>query len=814
MTSGTTIDAIAEFVAPEGSELSPKTVDRLHGHILVVDDDPSGCRVLEAKLRAAGHKVTSSLDPFEGQQLAISESPDMIVSDVCMPGMDGIEFTRWIRDQPATTRVPVLLLTCLDDVEILSRGLDAGANDFLTKPVNSLELQTRIQSLLRTKRLIEDLEVSPTRIASEQVNSDQQPLSWQRSRDRNAKGKSQILLIDDDKSQRRLFQTYMSGLDCEIHAVGTGRMAIQWLDQNTPDVVVSDLLLPDIDGYQIIEQIKNNPRLEHTRVLVISVLSDVNDRAKALNLGADDFVVKGFSRVEFHARIQRLLRLKATMDRLHRQRDEAAMRAVTDSLTGLVTHGYIGEALTQGLSAARRAGESYSLIFADIDHFKAFNDTFGHATGDLVLRGVADTIQQTVRTSDTAGRYGGEEFVMLLPKTDCEEALLVAERIRANIEAKMLVPADGNQNRSIRVTASLGVATFPQDADDMESLLQRADEAMYSVKQQGRNSVVAFGQNVVQDIGERKVLIVDDEERNLRLLKAFLAPAKYDLLTAGDGVEALDVARRSRPDVILLDAMMPRLSGFDVCRRLKSEPGTRLIPIILVTALTGRDDRLRAIEAGADAFISKPIDREELLTQVRAFLRNKQTTDVLEDAETVIFTLARAVEGRDHSTGGHVERVSHYAVELGKAIGLSPSEISGLRDAGIVHDIGKISIPDAVLMKPGTLTTDERKVIQQHVELGYELLRPLRTFKNALPAVRFHHERLDGSGYPLGLRGDEIPLSAQVLAIVDVYDALTTDRVYRPAFTQQKSFEILRDEVQRGLHDSELVEAFISLINS
>jgi putative two-component system response regulator len=232
---------------------------------------------------------------------------------------------------------------------------------------------------------------------------------------------------------------------------------------------------------------------------------------------------------------------------------------------------------------------------------------------------------------------------------------------------------------------------------------------------------------------------------------------------------------------------------------------------MLITSLNGSQDRLRGIEAGADEFLNKPVNREELLARVRSLIRSKRTTDLLEDAEIVIFTLAKAIESRDPSTGGHVERVSHYAVQLGKALNLPETQLEGLRRAGVVHDIGKIIIPDHILLKPGKLTADERRIMERHVEVGYELLQPLRTFAESLPGVRFHHERLDGSGYPLGLRGEQVPLVAQVMAIVDVYDALTTDRVYRPALSKAEAMQTLRYEAKRGLHNMELVETFCRL---
>ncbi len=796
--------------------LTVSTETTVQSHVLVVDDDPAGCRLIEARLKANGHRVTTCNDSRRAQQLALQHRPDLIVSDVCMPGLNGIEFTRWTRTQTDIADTPVLLVTSHDDFELLSRGLDAGADDFLTKPIDPVELRARMHVLVRQQVTVRTHTFATS--AEDSSRSEQSAGHERVSAPDNEESEATpasptILFIEDDQQQCHLLETYLAGLPCTAHICNSGSDALGWLDKNSADLIVCDLMLPDIDGYQVIEGIRANPKFANTPLLAISVLSDVEDRVKALNLGADDFVLKGFCRLEFQARVRRLLKMKSTIDDLQTRWHEAAQRAVTDSLTGLVTHGYISETLSHDLQLARRANESHSVIFVDVDHFKTFNDKYGHALGDEVLKRVADVISKAIRSADTAARFGGEEFVISLPKTNSDDARGVAERIRTSVEdMEIAVDSDG-ETRNIRVTASVGLATFPEDAHDVETLLQHADEAMYSAKQAGRNTVITFSANGSAGIANHRVLVVDDEPPNVRLISAILASDRYEILTAENGAEALEIARHSNPDVILMDAMMPRMTGFDACRRLKNEASTRLIPVVLVTALTGRENKLKSIEAGADAFITKPVDKDELRTQVKAFLKNKRTTDSLENAETVIYTLARAVEGRDSSTGGHVERVSHYAVELGRAIGLSEGEINGLRSAGIVHDIGKISIPDAVLLKPGKLDEHEREIIERHVELGYELLKPLRTFDDALPVVRFHHERLDGSGYPMGLKGDDIPITAQVLAIVDVYDALITDRVYRKAFSKEKTIAILREEAERGLHNPELVETFIRLID-
>lgn len=224
---------------------------------------------------------------------------------------------------------------------------------------------------------------------------------------------------------------------------------------------------------------------------------------------------------------------------------------------------------------------------------------------------------------------------------------------------------------------------------------------------------------------------------------------------------------------------MPRLTGFQACEKIKNNPDTYLIPVILITALSDKQDRIEGIKVGADDFLTRPVDRTELLARVRSLLRLKQRTDELERAESVLFALAQSIEGKDPYTHGHCERLAEYSARLGEQLGLPEDQITALRRAGIVHDVGKIAVPDAILLKPGRLTPDEWRIIREHPVVGERICAPLKSFRFVLPIIRHHHEKLDGSGYPDGLSGEAIPVTARVLQMVDVYDALTTERPYK-----------------------------------
>lgn len=309
-----------------------------------------------------------------------------------------------------------------------------------------------------------------------------------------------------------------------------------------------------------------------------------------------------------------------------------------------------------------------------------------------------------------------------------------------------------------------------------------------------------------------RILIADDHPAARIALTTLLRREGFEVCETSNGEEALAQCASFRPDLILLDIVMPGMSGFEVCRRIKATPETRLTPVVLITGLSETEDRIKGINSGADDFLSKPIDINELLARTRSLLRLKQYTDELENAESVLFTLAHSIEARDPYTGGHCERLSEMSARLGEKLGLPEEQIKALRRAGIVHDIGKVVVPDAILLNPDPLSPEDMAIMQKHPIVGEHICKPMRTFRLVLPIIRHHHEHRDGSGYPDGLCGDEIPITASILQLVDVYDALTTTRPYRQASTPGEALEIMERESAKGWWDRDLLKAFHEMI--
>jgi putative two-component system response regulator len=310
------------------------------------------------------------------------------------------------------------------------------------------------------------------------------------------------------------------------------------------------------------------------------------------------------------------------------------------------------------------------------------------------------------------------------------------------------------------------------------------------------------------------ILVADDQVANRELLTELRTTQGFKVITVADGAEALDQLRRVPTDLVLLDVMMPGMSGFEVCEKIKANPDTYLIPVIMVTGLSDKESRIEGIRVGADDFLTRPVDRTELLARVTSLLKLKYRTDELERAESVLFTLARSIEGKDPYTHGHCERLAEYSAALGRHVGLPEDQVTALRRAGVVHDVGKIAIPDAIILKPTSLSPDEWKLMREHPVIGERICAPLKSFRAVLPIIRHHHEKLDGSGYPDGLKEDQIPIAAQVLQIVDVYDALTTVRPYKPAFSITDALQTMKTEVAEGWWDPRIFDEFERFIRS
>ena len=307
------------------------------------------------------------------------------------------------------------------------------------------------------------------------------------------------------------------------------------------------------------------------------------------------------------------------------------------------------------------------------------------------------------------------------------------------------------------------------------------------------------------------ILIVDSVEINRRLLKAMLKSSNYRFLEARRASEALAIMESEKVDLIVLDLMIPEMSGPEFCHRVKSDRRTKFVPMLMLTSVQGVANEVHGMDSGADEYLTKPLHPAVVRSRIRAILRNKAAVDSLEEAETILFALALAVESRDQCTAGHCERLANYSVAMGMALGLSHADLLALHRGGFLHDIGKIGIPDRILHGITDLTEEEWAIMHTHTVEGERICKPMKSLAPVLPIIRSHHERWDGNGYPDRLAGEDIPLLARIMQVVDIYDALSTARTYKPAIPHEEAVRILLDEAANGWRDPDLVSLFVSL---
>ncbi len=307
------------------------------------------------------------------------------------------------------------------------------------------------------------------------------------------------------------------------------------------------------------------------------------------------------------------------------------------------------------------------------------------------------------------------------------------------------------------------------------------------------------------------ILIVDEKEMKRRLLKGVLKATPYRVLESRTPSQAMTILNEEKVDLIVVDLVMPEMSGTEFCQLLKSRRETQLIPILMVTSVQGTENEVAGLESGADDFLIMPLQPALVRTRIATMLRHKALIDSFEEAETILFALARSVESRDRYTGLHCERLAAYSVQLGQAMGLSRQDQLALFRGGYLHDIGKVGIPDAILFKEGELNEEEWEIMREHTIRGEAICRPMKTLAPVLPIIRSHHERWDGTGYPDGLAGEDIPLLARTLQVADIYDALTTERPYKPAYSHDKAVEVMNEEAKKGWRDPELVALFADI---
>jgi putative two-component system response regulator len=652
------------------------------GLVLVVDDQPENLELVAEILSEEGYRIQLVPDGEAALHAVAAEPPDCIVLDVMMPRLDGFEVCRRLKGSRPTRFIPVVMLTALSAVDDKVHAFDAGADDFLNKPVHANELRARVRSLVRIKRLRDELDTAEDIVVS-------MIQALERKDPRNA-GHSQRV------ARRALGLARRLGLaGSELAAVGRGA------------------LLHDLGKIGVSERL----------------------------LGSDEL---------------------GGADLLAYQR-----------------HPLLGE---QILSPLRSFADVRALIRHHHERLDGggYPDRLGGSELDLPTQVVA-----LANLYDHARSRHGDGAAPLL-----RQAARRGE-LRPDLVEEVLALATDDQRGDGGGDGHAGGHGGP-------ALDVREWMAQLPAKEPARTG---------------RILVVDDVEANREVLLDVLAAAGHEVAAAATGAGALQALADFAPDLVLLDVMLPDVNGFDLCRQLKERPGTEYLPVILVTAHFELRDRTLSARAGADDFLAYPIHRLELTARVRSLLRLRLFFQDLEEYQSVILSLASALEAKDPYTRGHSERVGFLASRIGGQLGMPEEECGCLLTAGLLHDIGKIGVPETLLNKPGRLSGEELLAVMAHPVLGEEICRPLRSARLALPVIRHHHERYDGTGYPDRLAGEAIPVGARIMGVADAYDALTSSRSYRDSLTSPEALQVLEHETRVGRWDPRVMAALRGVVD-
>jgi len=652
--------------------------------------------------------------------------------------------------------------------------------------------------------------------------------------------KNRILIVDDDTSALIELASILKQ-DYKIYTVKDGASALEKAEESIPDLILLDVVMPDMDGFEVLDKLQNNEKTKDIPVIFITGSTGSDSEIKGLTAGAVDYVHKPLDEMLVKLRVRHQIQLLNQFRKIEHL-------SMVDQLTGLPNRRSFEMRIHEEWDRASRDLTAISLMMIDVDHFKKYNDSYGHQQGDVALQALADLFLKSLkRPADFAARWGGEEFIVLLPNTDIDGAFELAETIRIHA-AEMDIPApDGSITK---ITVSIGVNTRTQgQLTSIEKFVSWTDTALYAAKNRGRNKVCTFEVPLEEDEGQKTeakkktIFVVDDNETNIAAAEDALTE-HYRVIALNSAAKMFDALRKFTPDLILLDIEMPEMNGFDAMKKLKSNDAHSEIPVIFLTGLSDASTEANGIALGAVDFIMKPFTEPVLLNRIKKHLgidelvreRTRQlahrteqlarrSEQLLQLQNGIVFTLADIVENRDANTGGHIDRTSVYMNILVEAMientvydeDTKNWDVDSVVSSARLHDIGKISIPDLILNKPDKLTDEEFDVIKTHPEVGMRMIEQMteRTgdaifLRNAKLFAAYHHEKWNGTGYPYGLKETDIPLHGRIMAVIDVYDALVSDRPYKKAFSHEKAVSIIMEDA--GSHFDPLIAKIFYMI--
>jgi len=636
-----------------------------------------------------------------------------------------------------------------------------------------------------------------------------------------------VLAVDDNEQNLQLLEEYLWSWGYDVVLARDGREAVDLYPRHNPSIIVLDVMMPNMDGYEACQLIKSSPAGRTIPILMLTALTGTEDKIRALEAGADDFLNKPINREELRTRIRSLIKIRNLRKEL--DSSENIIMTLTSALESKDsrTMGHVHRVASYASRLCEKLGMSAE-------------------EREIVIKGAM---------LHDVGMIGVPDHLLTSPAENDEERALIADHTRMGASIlepmttfRQFVPIvrwhherwdgagypDGLKGEAIPLEAQI-VAIANRFDEIHHDKSQTETEAMQQLVEEGNGGAFNpeltkfFASSLSEDAPKAattkhmrprsarkpRVLCVDDNRMNRELVVATLADANMELLVAEDGRQAIELLEREPVDVVLLDLVMPVQDGTSTLREMREDPRWEFLPVIVLTSHRNSAMRQEAIVSGADDFINYPLNRLELLTRIHSLLRIKEFHADLEQTQNVICALALALEAKDTYTRGHSQRVGDLSRTFALHVGLTPAQSERIRTAGLLHDIGKIAVPEKLLNKAGPLTRDEFMRVIDHPVIGEEMVRPLTTLTSVLQLIRHHHERYDGRGYPDGLRGDSIPFEVRLLSIVDAYDALTSHRSYRPApLTHEAAIATLRREASGGKWDPVMVEQFSGMLGA
>jgi putative two-component system response regulator len=636
-----------------------------------------------------------------------------------------------------------------------------------------------------------------------------------------------VLAVDDNEQNLQLLEEYLSTWGYDVVMARDGREALQLLPRIDPSVIILDVMMPVMDGYEACGFIKDLPGGRTLPILMLTALTGTEDKIKALECGADDFLNKPINKDELRTRIRSLIRIR----NLRRELDssENIILTLTNALANKDPRS--GGHLERVANYAARLGDKLGMSPEERETLIK-----GAMLHDVGMIGVPDTLlakrELTAEERDVVAAHTRIGASILDPMTTFRPFVPMVRWHHERKDGRGY--PDGLTGDAIPLEAQIVALANrydeiqhdddePQDAA-LAHLREEAAGGAFDVEltslfgaalDDATPAPVATRHMRPNKLPQARVLCVDDNPINQELVAASLNDAGFRVSFAENGAQALEIIEKEGIDVVLLDLLMPVQDGAETLRQLRADPRHEFLPVIVLTAQRGGTMRRDVILAGADDFIAYPLNRLELITRIRSLLRIKNYHSDLEQTHSVICALALALEAKDQYTRGHSQRVGDLSRAFAMYLDLGDAVADRVRIAGLLHDIGKIAVPESLLNKQGPLTREEFLRVIGHPVIGEEMVRPLNTLASVLRMIRHHHERYDGRGYPDGLRGEAIPHEVRLLSIVDAYDALTSHRSYRPApLSHTAALETLSREAAGGKWDPVMVGQFTAMLGA